>query len=109
MSLDPADLAKTMLAAGKKSLGAKWSKVQDYAEGEFKRLAQSLAETAQLAAEGKITAAEAASLVRIHQHTGTTIMLTVEGMGIIAVEGAINAALDAVRDVVNRAAGIKIL
>lgn len=109
MSLDPAHLAKPMLVAAQQSLGANWGKVRDYAESELKRLAQSLADTAQLVADGKITAQEAASLLRIHQHTGTTVMLTVEGMGIIAVENAINAALGVVRDAVNKAAGAQIL
>ncbi len=109
MALDPTSLAKTMLAAVQESLGSGWKKVSAYADGEIRRLAQSMADTAQLVADGKITAREAESLLRIHQNTGRTVMLAAEGMGIIAVENAINAALGVVRDTVNKAAGAAIL
>jgi hypothetical protein len=40
------------------------------------------------------------------QHNASrAVLLTIKGLGIIAVEGAINAALDVVRDTINSAVG----
>ena len=107
--MNPADLVSTMVSAAKGSLGTDWIKVATYAESEFERLAASLANIAKLVADKRISGQEAESLLRIHRNTTMTVMLTVEGMGIIAVETAINAALGAVKDLVNGAAGVRIL
>ncbi len=109
MSLPVKDLSKPMLDAVRASLAQDWKKVEHYAQPEFNRLARSLADIATLAAEGAISAAEARSLLSIHRNTTRTVLLTVEGMGVIAVEKAINAALGAVKDAVNRAAGVTLL
>lgn len=101
MSLKIGDLGSSMLGAVKDSLASDWPKVRDYGKAEFKKLAQSLIDITKLAADGKVTASQARSLVRIHRNTTLMVMLTVEGMGIIAAEKAINAALRAVKDAVN--------
>jgi hypothetical protein len=98
-----------MVTAAKDSLSTDWSKVKDYAKPEFKRLAHTLVDIAKLAANQKVSAAEAKSLLRIHKNTTLMVMLTVEGLGIIAAENAINAALNVVRDTVNGALPFKLL
>jgi Asp-tRNA(Asn)/Glu-tRNA(Gln) amidotransferase B subunit len=109
MGLKISELVTPMLAAGKDSLAADWPKAKDYANQEFKKLAQSLVDIAKLVAEGKVNSQQAKSLLQIHKNTTQQVLLTVQGLGIIAVENAINAALKSVRDAVNRAAGVAIL
>jgi Asp-tRNA(Asn)/Glu-tRNA(Gln) amidotransferase B subunit len=98
-----------MVAAAKDSLEKDWPKVKDYAQPELRRLAQSLIDITELVASDKVSGRQAQSLLRIHRNTSLTVLLTVEGIGIIAAEKAINAALKVVRDAVNAAAGLRII
>lgn len=109
MSLKVGDLASDMIAAAKAPLADDWPEVRDYAESEFKSLARTLNDIVRLAEKDKITAAEAKSLLRIHRNTTLTVLLTVKGLGVLAAERAINAALKAVAGAVNRAAPFRIL
>lgn len=108
MSLKLRDILAPMVAAAKESLSADWAHVRDYAP-EFKQLAQTLVDITKLAAHQKISAAEAKSVLHIHKNTALMVMLTIEGLGVIAGERAINAALKAVRDTVNKALPFKLL
>ncbi len=109
MSLKIGDILASMVAAAKDSLSADWAHVRDYANPELKQLAQTLVDITKLAAHQKISAAEAKSVLHIHKNTALMVMLTIEGLGVIAGEKAINAALKAVRDVVNKALPFKLL
>ena len=109
MSLKLRDILAPMVAAAKDSLSADWANVRHYAKPEFKQLAQTLVTITKLAARQKISAAEAKSVLNIHKNTALMVMLTVEGLGVIAGENAINAALKAVRDTVNKALPFKLL
>jgi len=60
---------------------------------------------AQLKAEGKITEQEAAYLMDLQRNASRTVLLTIEGLGILTVEATINAALTVVRDTINNALG----
>lgn len=104
-----ADLVKEMLAAFRGSLEEDWPKARDYAKPELTRLAQAMVDIGKLLAEGKITEAEARSLLEIHKNTTRIVFLTIEGLGLIAVENAINAALGAVKETVNGALGFVLL
>ena len=97
------DLAKPMLDAARQSLASDWKKARAYGEPEMKKLAQVLVDIAALAAQGKITELEAKAMLRIHRMATENVLLTIKGLGIIAVENAINAALAAVKSVVNKA------
>jgi hypothetical protein len=109
MSIKIGEVVATMTNAAKSSLKEDWPKVRDYAQPEFRRLARVLEDIVKKAAKGAISANEAKSLLRIHRNTVLTVMLAVEGMGIIAAEKAINAALKAVADIVNKALPFKLL
>jgi hypothetical protein len=109
MALDPSQIAASMLKAAKGSLASDWPKARAYAEQEFKRLAQSLVDIGALVAAEAVNEQQARALVQIHRNTTQTVLLTIEGLGIIAVENAINAALDAVRTAVNKGVGLTVL
>ena len=101
--LSVADLVSDMLQAVKASLGKDYRKAKDFARPELQRLARSLVDIAKLVATDKVTKQQARSLVAIHQNTTRGVFLTLEGLGIIAVENALNAAIGAVRSTVNGA------
>jgi hypothetical protein len=103
--LDTGALAKQMLAAAQGSLADKWPQVQDYAEAEFNKLGATCADIGRLYATGQASEGEARVLFEMQKNTARTVMLTVEGMGLLAVEAAINAALDVVRVAVNDTLG----
>jgi hypothetical protein len=102
-------LAKSMVAAARASLGRDWSKARKFAEPQLDNLARSLITVGEMAAEGSISAQEAAALLEVHKNTTRTVLLTSKGLGLLAVENAINAALGAVRDTVNGALGVTLL
>ncbi len=98
-----------MIGAAKASLGRDWSKARAFAEPELDRLARSLVSIGQLTVDGTITQEEAAALLDIHKNTTRMVILTVEGLGLLAVENAINAALASVKDTLNAALGVALL
>lgn len=103
------DLAKAMIGAAKASLGRDWPKARAFAEPELERLARSLVNIGEMAAAGMITKEEAAALLDIHKNTTRMVILTVKGLGLLAAENAINAALAAVKAPLNAAVGIALL
>lgn len=109
MSFTAAEILKPMMAAARESLARDWGKAEDYAKPEMKRLAESLATIARLVAAKKVNQRQAKALLNIHRNTTQTVLLTVEGLGVVAVEDAINAALRAARDTVNTAVGFKLV
>jgi hypothetical protein len=94
-----------MLGAVRTTLGDDWKEIRAFARPELRRLARVLVDIGRLAVAGKISQAEARSLVRIHKNTTEMILLTGKGLGILAVENAVNAATGSVRDAVNKAVG----
>jgi hypothetical protein len=99
--LSVSDLVTDMLGAVKASLGKDFSKAKAFAKPEMQRLAQSLVDIAKLVATKKVNQQQARSLLAIHRNTTQTVLLTIEGLGVIAVENALNAAFDVIRTTVN--------
>ena len=98
-------LLQEMMKAASASLAKKWPKARDYAESEFRKLLLEAEHIQQLKKNGKITEAEAVYLIELQRNAARTVFLTLEGLGILAVENAINSALGAVRKTLNRALG----
>jgi hypothetical protein len=109
MAIDWAALLPQMLQAAKGVLKKKWAPAKDYAESELKKLAETLRLIEQLAVAGKITEEEAKLQLQIQRNAARTVLLTLEGLGMLAAEQAINAALDVVKPVVNGALGFSLI
>ena len=109
MSLNAASLGKDMLTAFKAPLLAKWPEIRIYGETEMKKLAQTLVMIEQLKVSGEINAAQAKLHMQIQKNAARAVMLTIEGLGILAVEAAINAAMGAIKDTVNKAIGFVLI
>ncbi len=86
-----------------------WRDVGVYAEGEFRKLAQTVTTIASLRTRRRITRKQAKLLLEMQHNAMRSVLLTVEGIGILAAEEAINAALAAGRDTINRAIGWRLL
>lgn len=109
MTLDWAVVGPQMLSAAKKVLGKKWPKVKDYAEVELKKLADTLAMIERLHLAGKIGDEEALLHLQIQKNAARTVLLTLEGLGMLMAEEAINAALNVVKAPMNTALGFILL
>ena len=76
---------------------------------ESKKLAESLVMIERLKLAGKITEEQAKLHFEIQKNASRTVLLALEGLGLIAVEQAINSAIAVLRDSVNTALGFSLL
>lgn len=109
MALDIGALAGAILGAVKPVLQKHWKDAKNYADTESRKLAATLENIADLLAKGKISREQAKILVEMQTNSMRAVFLTVEGIGVIAAQKAINVAVDAVRDSVNGAVGFALL
>jgi hypothetical protein len=109
MAFDPRKLAKKMFKAFESSLADKWPEVKDYAEAEAKKIAESLVMIEKLILSEQISEEQAKLHFQIQKNATRMVLLTIEGLGIIAVEQAINAALGVLKETVNTALDFTLL
>jgi len=109
MALSASQLGKDILIAIKGSLTEKWPEIKEYGEAEAKKLAQALVMIEALKVSGRINEAQATLHLEIQKNASRTVLLTIEGLGILTVEAAINAALNVVKDAVNTALGFSLI
>lgn len=109
MSIDSGELAGNMIAAMQGMLSEKWPEIKEYGESEVKKLVQSFVMIETLRASDKIDEEEAALLFSIQKNASRTVFLSIEGLGILAVEKALNAALAVAKDAVNTALGFALI
>jgi len=109
MALNASQLGKDILAALKGTLTEKWPEIKEYAEAEAKKLAQALVMIEALKVTGRINEEQAALHLEIQKNASRTVLLTIEGLGVLSVEAALNAALNVVKDAVNTALGFALL
>lgn len=109
MALDTSVLIKDMLAAAKENLGKFWKQAKPFAENEALNMAGKLVMIEKLKLSGKITKAEALLHIDIQKSAFRTVLLSIKGLGLMAVEDTINAALGAIAGAVNKAIGWQLL
>ena len=109
MALNVKSLATAMLGAAKGKLQKNWPEVKEYAQTEARKTADTLASIERLVVAGQINSKQAKALLRMQRNSAQAVLLTIEGLGLLTVESAINAALGAVRETVNGAVGFALL
>ena len=109
MALRASSLVKEMLAAAKGEVSERWPDVKIYAESEAKKLAQTLVMIEKLKVTGQITKKQAEILLDMQRQTSRVVLLTIEGLSLLAAEAAVNAAMKSIRDTVNDAIGWKLV
>lgn len=98
-------LLNQMINAGKASFSDKWPGVKDLATNSFQKLAQTLVDIEKMRIEGTIDETQARLLIDMEKNTFKIVLLSIEGLGLLAVEDALNAALKIIKDTVNKAIG----
>lgn len=105
MPLKNADIRKKMEIALRDTLGDQWGDVSNYGKIETKKIAETIGFIAKEHASGNIGEIEAKLLLRMQMDSARSVLLTAEGMNIVAAETAINSAIGAVGYEVNKLVG----
>jgi hypothetical protein len=109
MALDVQKLATTMFDAAAGVLKVKAPGILSYAKGEFQKIALTIATIESERAAGQITDDQANILLDMQTSASRSVLLTASGLALLDAEAAINAALDAVKPIVNAALGFALL
>jgi hypothetical protein len=109
MALDATSLVETMLTAAKGPLTADWKTAQPFAQTQFTNIAQQIVDIEAQAATGTLTKPQASLLLDMQKNASRAALLGVAGIGLLAAQDAINAALGAVATAVNTALGFALL
>ena len=109
MALKASTLVRQMLSAARGEVAERWPDVKIYAEAEAKKLAQTLVMIEKLKLSGKISKKQADILLDMQKQTSRVVLLTIEGLSLLAAEAAVNAAIKSIRDTVNDAIGWKLV
>ena len=109
MAIDISHLLPDMLDAAKGVIGDKWPDAKDYATSEFKKIGKNIADIEALRLEGKITDEQARMHLEIQKNASQMVLLTVQGLGLLMAEQAINAALGVLKDFVNGVLGFALI
>ena len=102
-------LLNSMLNAAKGSLADNWPGISNLATVSLKTLANNLLEIEKMNIDGTITTPQANLLLDMQKNALKTVLLSEEGLGLLAAEAAINAVLDAVKTAVNTALGFALI
>jgi hypothetical protein len=109
MNLSAEQLGNDMLAAIRPVLLAHWGKAAPYATAEVQKLAVCAVQIEAGYKSGELTAEEARILRDMQASASRAALTTIETIGLIAAQDAINAALKILSAAVNKAVGIAIL
>lgn len=109
MSVTINDQIRAMAAAAWPFLEEGGKTAGAYAASEAAKMARTLTTIIDLERSGQIDEAQAAALVEMQKHAAMAVFCAIDGIGCIAAQNAINAALDVVRDLVNEAIGFPLL
>lgn len=108
-TIDFSKISGDMLNAAKSQLADKWPAIESLATSSINTLAQSLIDIEEMSLTGKISKEQAALLLNLHKNTAKMVLLSIEVIGIVAAEQAINAALDIVKGPINAALGFGLI
>ena len=109
MNLNIEEMVETMWGAAKVPLGNAATAAEPFAKSQFTNIAQTVAQIAAGIATGQIDQQHATLLLSMEKHATENALLAVEGLGIVAAESAINAALGSVTTLVNTAVGFALI
>lgn len=109
MAFDIQGLAQQMLSAALPILKQGAQDVESFAKVEFTKIAQTIASIGEQLAEGQINQIQASLLLDMQKSASRNVLLTLEGLSLLSVEQAINAALGVVKTTVNTALGFALI
>src|ERR1700758_4814040 len=103
MALDVGKLASQMLSAALPVLTKGAKDAEAFAKTEFTKIAQTIVSVGEQVAAGQINQRQAGLLLDMQTSASRNVILCLEGLALLTVEEAINAALDVVKTAVNTA------
>lgn len=104
-NLDITQVVNNMLQAAIPHLAKGGQQAAEFASHEFQQFIINIEHIQTMAEEGKVSDEEAQFLVEQYKLSIKAVLLTVEGLGMIAAQKAINAALDVLKNALNAALG----
>lgn len=108
-NLDLNNLFNSMVTAAKISASAGWSQIVSVATHEFQVIAHRIVQIGQAFALGQIDKIDAQGLMKLAKNHIVAAIATLTTLVLATVQRIINAAMTAVRDVVNTAVGFVLL
>jgi hypothetical protein len=109
MGLDVQKLTDDMIAAASGALPGRWLLVREFAEPKLRGIAETLVAIEKEKATGKIDEKRSALRVATQKKRLESVIAAVEGIEKLALERALNAALDAIRGPVMKALGWQVV
>jgi hypothetical protein len=109
MSLDAGALASQMLGVALPILKKDAQNAESFAKLEFAKIAQTIVSIGEQLAVAEITQPEAVLYLDMQKNASQTVLLALQGLGLLAVESAINAALGVIKTAVNTAVGFALI
>jgi hypothetical protein len=107
-TVDIKGIVSQTLQAIEKVLGSKYKEAAIFAENESNKFVQDMAQIGEWKIQGKITESEAASLVSLHKRSYKMVLTSLEGISLIVAENAINSAIGATANSLNKMIGWEI-
>jgi hypothetical protein len=104
--LDLDALVKAMGKAALPHLKGGAAKAKEFGRVEAEKMARTAQMLAQGVLAGKIDADEAKLILDVQKNASRSVLLTIKGLGIVAVENAVNAAMDVLTKAIKRATGV---
>lgn len=103
------NLGDKMLAAAKVSFGSKFALIKQFVRAESEKLAITLRMIIEGRASGDISEAEAKILLNQQKVAAAAVLVAAEGMAAVAVQAALDAALNVVKGFVNGKVGFALI
>jgi len=109
MALDVQGLVTQMLAVAVPLLKKDAEDAESFAKIEFTKIAQTIVSIGDLFATKQINQQQSVLLLNMQKLASQNVLLTLQGLGLLAVEAAVNAALGVIKTAVNTAIGFALL
>lgn len=107
--IDFKPLVNSIINSLKTNLAGKWPAISGLATASVKTLAHNLVEIEKMAISNTITPAQANLLFDMQKNALKAVLLSEEGLGLLAAEAAINEVLDTIKEIVNKALGFALI
>lgn len=98
-----------MLSAAQGVLSKEWPNIQSFAVNEFKKIAQDAELLALMTLAGQIPEEQAKLLLQMQINASKSVLLTIEGLGLLMVEAAFNAAMAVLSTAVSKTIGVVLI
>lgn len=102
-------LGEEMIEAARAALAGRTPALKVTAEMELRRLAGALADIGAQLAKGDIDPDRAKALANIHQLSLRSVLRSIEGLGVLATDSALQAVTRVAAGVLNRVVGFKLI